>query len=115
VDDIAFDVQDDGTLRMVYHPNDERARAVIKLLGEVLNDVRAGYVWPENRALRAVFRLLRWVFGGKGRVAAWTRAWRGRWIVVDARTKRRIGGAYPTHDLAVEGEVRWSLASSAWF
>ena len=115
--DIAFDVDanGDGILNLVYHPQDERAQAVIRLLGQVLTDERAGYVWPKHPVKRAAFRLLRRVFGDAGRVAAWTRRWRGPWVVVAAKTGRQIGTIYFSHALAVESEVRWSLSSSAWF
>jgi hypothetical protein len=118
MDDIVFDLDPDGegVLRLVYHPDSERARAAIRLLGQVLSDTRVGFVWPEKRVERAAFRVLRKVFGSKGRVTDWTRRWRGRWIIVDARhTERQIGGTYPNYDSAVENEIRWSLASATWF
>ena len=45
----------------------------------VVHKRRASHILPLNNPKRAVFRLLRRVFGEKGRVAAWTRTWRGPW------------------------------------
>ncbi len=108
--DLAFTVDETGEVTFVYHPNDERAVALIKLIG-VTDDRRAGYVWPQGTGARTLFRALRRVFGNRGLVSDWTRSWRWcSWVVVDAETMEQLPGSYPTHDDAVDAEVRWSLA-----
>jgi len=42
---------------------------------------RASHVEPTNIVLRWVFHLLRTMYGGKGRIAAWTREWPIVWRV----------------------------------
>lgn len=42
---------------------------------------RASHIWPVHPVKRAAFRLLRLGFGERGRVATWTRSWRGPWGV----------------------------------
>ena len=42
---------------------------------------RGGYILPQNPLKRRLFTLLRRVFSDKGRVAAWTRTWRGPWVI----------------------------------
>ena len=57
-------------------------------LGEVAVDLselgpvtrrRVSHILPVNPIKRGAFRALRLVFGERGRVAAWTRRWRGPW------------------------------------
>ena len=43
---------------------------------------RISHVLPANPLKRAAFRILRFLFGDKGRIADWTRRWKGPWIVV---------------------------------
>lgn len=40
---------------------------------------RASHILPVNGVKRAAFKVLRRVFGETGRVADWTRRWRGPW------------------------------------
>lgn len=42
---------------------------------------RLSHIVPLFLPKRAVFRLLRLMFGERGRVADWTRSWRGPWHV----------------------------------
>ena len=108
--DLAFKVEDHGSIRFIYHPNNDLHKEIVAFLGTILEDRRAGYVWPLSPPLRATFRLLRKVFGGRGRIAAWTRTWSCRWGVWDAETMDQLPGSYSTHSAAVEAEVKWSLA-----
>ena len=106
---LAFTVKDDGTLVMVYHPNDHTAQEAIGSLGTLLSDRRVGHVWPRRRLVRWAFRTLRRIFGGDGWVAECTRNWGGKWIVVLADSGKRLPGVYASHDAAVTAEVEWSL------
>jgi len=108
--DVAFTVGEDGEIAFVYHPNDTHSKRIMALLGSICRDQRAGYVWPLSPSLRTAFRLLRKVFGGRGRIAAWTRTWVCAWGVWDAETMDRLPGIYSTHNTALEAEVVWSLA-----
>ena len=49
-------------------------------MGEVVTK-RASHVEPSEFWLRVAFRLLRIVFGERGRVAEWTRGWRTIWRI----------------------------------
>ena len=55
--------------------------------------VRFSEIVPQYFEPRWVFRLLRWIFGEDGRVAAWTRTWRIPWeatiLIGPARGLRR--------------------------
>lgn len=42
---------------------------------------RASHIVPKNSAKRALFMILRMVFGDSGRIATWTRGWSGPWEV----------------------------------
>ena len=107
--EIAFRATEEGEIIFIYHPNDDLPKEVIALLGTILEDRRAGYVWPLSPTLRTAFRLLRKVFGGKGWVADWTRTWNCRWGVWDAETMSQLPYSYPTHLDAVTAEIQWSL------
>ena len=106
---LAFTVDDDGKVTFVYHPNDTQTKRIMALLGSICQDQRAGYVWPLNFALRTAFRLLRKMFGNRGKVADWTRTWHCRWGVWDAETMSQLPYSYPTHLDAVTAEIEWSL------
>jgi len=106
---LAFTIDQDGNIVLVYHPNDDQTRAVISELATVVEDRRAGHVWPTSPVLRLAFRAIRAVFGSRGRMADWTRRWRCRWVVVDAETMTLLPGVYASHDEAVNAEVEWSL------
>lgn len=67
---------------------------------------RASVVEPVALWRRVAFRLLRWAFGDRGRVAAWTRRWRGQW-----RVQVLDGPSLGTHDTR-EQAIR---AEEAWF
>jgi hypothetical protein len=46
---------------------------------------RVSHIWPVHPVKRIAFRLLRALFGERGRVAQWTRQWQGPWqaIIID--------------------------------
>lgn len=47
---------------------------------------RLSTIEPFDTVKRDAFRLLRFMFGEQGRVAAWTRKWRGLWLVTILET-----------------------------
>ena len=70
-------------------------------LGEIV-EVRL----PASPSKRAAFRLLRRLFGDRGRVAAWTRTWPGPWLVQMSPTGDVLG-PFANRDAAVRAEVRY--------
>ncbi len=48
----------------------------------VLKTRRVSHILPMNKPKRAAFRILRKVFGERGKVAAWTRTWSGPWQAI---------------------------------
>lgn len=43
---------------------------------------RLSHITPVCAPIKGpAFRLLRWLFGDRGRIAAWTRTWKGPWLV----------------------------------
>ena len=97
---------------------DKRRRELFGLLGDlpdraaeisakpVGQERRGGYVLPASPSKRAAFRLLRRVFGDRGRVAAWTRTWSGPWLVQMSPTGDVLG-PFANRDAAVRAEVRY--------
>lgn len=106
--DLAFAVDADGVVAFVFHPNDDQAIKTMEAIGAEVGE-RAGYVWPAPVVLRFTFRALRAVFGGRGRIADWTRHWHCQWVVVIAETGKQLPGTFKSHDDGVEAEVAWSL------
>lgn len=65
---------------------------------------RISHIRPVKQPKRAAFMLLRWLFGDRGKVAAWTRTWTGcRWEVkfID----RPWNALFKNRDNAVEWEL----------
>jgi len=69
---------------------------------------RASHVEPVGLAHRLAFRILRRFFGEHGRVAAWTRSWRGPWRV-DLRPSDGpvLGESFNCRGDAIEAELWW--------
>lgn len=108
--ELVIAVDGSGNSVVVFHPNDEQATQVLEQVpGVVVEDRRAGYVLPQAALERLAFRLLRRMFDGGGRVAAWTRTWSGPWMVVSALTGYSVGQGFATHAEAVAYEVTLSL------
>jgi len=73
---VTVTIDEDGD--MVYLATD--AADIFMECGQTITR-RASHVLPTTFWHRQWFRLLRRVFGEKGRVAAWTRTWRTLWFV----------------------------------
>lgn len=64
---------------------------------------RVSYIWPVRPVKRLAFRLLRLLFGSRGKVAEWTRGWRGPWeVIVLGSTKRFL---HPSRRVCVAWEI----------
>lgn len=68
-------INPDGTTHMV--ANDDFPLAA---LGNVTTR-RASHIWPVHPFKRLAFRVLRFAFGERGRIAVWCRSWYGPWSV----------------------------------
>lgn len=68
-------VREDGSIQTLGDPPPE-----IASLGTVKRK-RISHIRPVQQPKRAAFIALRWLFGDRGKVAAWTRTWQCRWEV----------------------------------
>lgn len=95
-----------GEVEIVYHPNQEGEIEALDL-GKALSSRRGAHVYPKAPLKRKIFKTLRSLFGSDGKVADWTRRWRGKWILVPPkdRTFDRDFGTFNSHDEAVTAEV----------
>ena len=87
-------------------------------LGEVITR-RASHVFPVNFWKRQAFRVLR-ILGDTGRIAAWSRTWRGPWLVdtspvggpiltwghLDGGDDRRVATFYSRQN-AIDHEIKF--------
>ena len=89
-----------------YDTQASAVQTVIAALGPIQAVRRGGRVVPVNPIRRTAFRLLRWLFGDRGRVAAWTRTWSGPWLVV---VPTGALGPFADRDAAVQAEVEYLL------
>ena len=93
-------IQPDGTVEAV----DAERVGGIDFLGETTKR-RVSRIEPLRPVRRAVFRALRRAFGDEGRVAAWTRTWRGPWkATILATGEQHVA-------LTREACVEWERAS----
>ena len=97
-------VHPDGRVTVVAHADLDADR--LSALGEVEVVRRGGYVVPAHPLRRAAFRLVR-RFGRSPRVVAWTRTWRGPWLVDLAPSGGPVLGPFPTRAEAVIAEEEW--------
>lgn len=74
-------------------------------LGPVIGRRRASHIVPAMLPKRIAFRLLRLAFGERGKVADWSRSWRGPWLGIIVGSKRRFVHASRRVVLAWEKEV----------
>lgn len=109
-------------VRLIFTDDDTRAlnepgsRPLLLRLGKSAM-LRISHVEPVSPSRRRWFRLLRRLFGDEGRVAAWTRRWRGPWRVDFSPSGGGVhevdqdGRPFATHADAVEFELprAWKL------
>jgi hypothetical protein len=104
--DLVIRIDTEGNVTLIKHPS----QAVdTSIFGTQTARARGGYVYPQRKALRVAFKVLRRVFGSSGRVANFTRGWRCTWYVEDARTGKALDGTYTTHAQAVEAEIAYIM------
>lgn len=91
-------VTEDGTI--VHLQSDELS------LGSIgpTTTTRASHVEPVDAMKRLAFRILRLVCGERGRVAQWTRGWKGPWMV------RVCGGGPSFRHSSREACIEWEVA-----
>ena len=82
--------------------------ALAAALGPVREVRRGGHVVPAGLLRRVAFRLLRRVFGNRGRAAAWTRTWSGPWLL-KMLPAGNVLGPFAEWDAAVQAEVKYLL------
>ena len=76
-------------------------------LGEVVT-ARASHVFPTNWGYRQAFRLLRTIFGERGRVAEWTRCWQTEWLVDPSPVGApSIDKTFQNRQDAIDFEIRY--------
>lgn len=93
----------DGTVRAVVS---DEALQISEAIGATVT-LRASNVVPANVFKFVAFILLRQCFGERGRVANWTRTWRGDWEVwMKGNTQRRPDFAHPSRRVCIDWEVR---------
>ena len=59
-----------------------------------------GIVLPQGRVKRWAFKRIRKLSGYDGKIADWTRTWKGPWMVVDLETGTIVSRDHPSHDSA---------------
>jgi hypothetical protein len=93
-------VNEDGSIEQIVTDD------MVAFEGEATT-TRASNVVPEPLFKQLVFIKLREWFGDQGRVADWTRRWKGPHIacMVDGP----VLGPYPSRQAALDAEMRWLL------
>lgn len=66
---------------------------------------RASHVWPVHPVKRLAFRVLRSLFGERGRTAEWCRRWRGPWEVRFADSPRVVAFTHKSRRVCIAWEV----------
>ena len=69
-----------------------------------LKRIRVSTIQPLTAPKRCLFRLIRFLFGDQGRIAAWTRRWVGPWKAVILATGQ--SAVFENRDQAVMWEMR---------
>lgn len=98
---VVFHIDEDASVRFVASAEMVDAAAG---LGDVSLQ-RASHVVPENRFLRAAFRLIRALVRDESRAAGWTRRWNCRWIAQIIGGPRL--GPFDDRSAAIAAEVEW--------
>lgn len=97
-----------GPTGQITYLDDPEISRVLSARGSISRK-RASHIEPVDFRLRLYFRLLRWMFGERGRVAAWTRGWACEW-----RADLRISGGpvlpgFVDRSEAIAYEEEWLL------
>lgn len=89
---------------MVHAVGDAEAERFCAALGFVKRS-RASHVWPCHPLKRAIFRILRFIFGERGRIAEWCRGWHGPWEVRFTDRPRVVVFKHPSRRVCIAWEV----------
>ena len=103
--DITLKVAADGSIEGIGHANAFAAAGLAEL--GFTHVRRASHVEPVGKWRRRWFHCLRWVFGERGQVAAWTRRWDCRWLVNLLPVGGPYLGPYDQRADAIAAEVAW--------
>lgn len=105
--ELSLRIGGDGETTIIYHPNDPAAGDLAAVLGIVTSDQRGGHVLPLNPLKRWAFTTIRQIWGGRDKLAEWTRTWRGPWMVkiVDGPQL----GPFGSHAAGCQAEVAYLL------
>lgn len=90
-------------VQAIVHP--EFDAAVLDVLGQVAATQPGGRVLPAAWPRRVLFRLVRWLGQRGTHLRAWTRTWRGAWIVDLAPVGGPILGPYAHRSEALRVEA----------
>ena len=97
---VELTIAPDGTIRAVKNeaiPFDEFGQVTTR---------RASHILPCHPLKRLAFRVLRFLFVERGRVATWTRHWRGPWQVTFADAPHFVVFAHPSRRVCVDWEIQ---------
>jgi hypothetical protein len=67
---------------------------------------RATHIWPKHKGKERIFLLLRRWFGDEGRIAEWTRGWKGPWVVRSPQKHRPLF-SHEDRERCIEWERRY--------
>lgn len=97
-------VRPDGEVEIIAH---EKDASFVSELGEATSWQRGGHVVPAAVWKRATFRLVRKFFSRLPRLVAWTRSWKGDWLVDLTRSSGPILGPFAHRSAAIAAEEEW--------
>lgn len=98
-------------MQAVVHP--EFDAALLATLGQVMATRQGGHVLPAAWLKRTLFRLVRWLGTRGTRLRAWTRTWRGPWLVDLAPVGGPVLGPFTERNLALRKEAEYLTALAA--
>ena len=90
---------------LVQGVGDETLELIAGTIGHEVNRRRASHVLPRHPVKRLVFRILRAVFGERGRIATWCRSWNGPWQVSWAHEPHRVVFSHSSRRVCIEWEI----------
>ena len=88
----------DGTVEMADAPEASD-------LGQVIDRRRFSHILPRNAVKRFAFIIIRGCVTDNGRIAAWTRNWRGPWEVRFVDDPRTVAFTHASRKVCVKWEV----------
>ena len=74
---------------------------------------RASWILPQSLVKRIVFCVIRRLAGDHGKLAEWTRAWRGPWVVDLRLSGGLVCSGFSSRESAIKYEERFVLRNLA--